>query len=421
MHLNAHLDLDVLAHETDDEISVLVELTAPDQPADRDRPEGTLVVVLDRSGSMAGDRLEQAKLALTTLVDRLDPHDRFGLVTFDHHTTVAVPAGPLTDKTAVELAIGQLHPGGSTDLSGGYLRGLQEARRVAGAAGAAVLLISDGHANAGVTDPDQLGGIARAAYADRITTSTLGMGLGYDERLLSAIASGGAGNEGFAETADQATQLIAAEVDGLLSLAVQAATLRVRMSPQVRAVRVLNELSVVGLDDGILIELGSFYAAETRKIVLTLDVPGIPALGLAEVARLEFGYVALPALTQHTVTVPLHVNVVPGDQAAGRIPDPVVRTEAAYLRAQRAKREASSALSAGDNRTAAEALRHARTGLLGAAAAAPAPMVAELREEIAMIQSLENEARFGDLSRAAKLTSADAAVKSRTRGRHRSV
>ena len=135
MHLSAHLDLDVLAHETDDQLSVLVELTAPEQPTDADRAPSTLVVVLDRSGSMAGARLEQAKAALTALIDQLDPHDRFGLVTFDQHTTVAVPAGALTDKASVKRAIAQVHPGGSTDLSGGYLRGLQEARRVTDGAG----------------------------------------------------------------------------------------------------------------------------------------------------------------------------------------------------------------------------------------------------------------------------------------------
>ena len=63
------------------------------------------------------------------------------------------------------------------------------------------------------------------------------------------------------------------------------------MTPQVRAVRVINDLSVAALSDGIMIELGAFYAGETRKLIMTFDVPGIPALGLAEVATLTFGYV----------------------------------------------------------------------------------------------------------------------------------
>src|SRR6185369_11760504 len=117
-------------------------------------PPAALVVVIDRSGSMAGARLEGAKTALHALVDRLDPTDQFGVVVFDDTAQVAIPAGPLHDKASAHRAIDAIHPGGCTDLSAGYLRGLQEVRRVA-ASGAApgakhVLLVSDGHANAGV-------------------------------------------------------------------------------------------------------------------------------------------------------------------------------------------------------------------------------------------------------------------------------
>jgi Ca-activated chloride channel family protein len=180
---------------------------------------------------------------------------------------------------------------------------------------------------------------------------------------------------------------------------------------------VINDLSVVALPDGIMIELGALYAGETRKLVLTFDVPGIPALGLAEVATLQLGYLAVPTLEQHTVTLPLHVNVVPGDQAAGRIPDPVVRTEAAFQQAQQAKRDASTAFSSGDPATAATALDRARTMLRTAAIGAPAPMAAELGEELRLIDRLAHEAAYGDVTRAAKISSADAAFKSRTRGR----
>ena len=120
-------------------------------------------------------------------------------------------------------------------------------------------------------------------------------------------------------------QHIASEISGLLSMAAQAGSLLLRMTPYVRAVRVLNELSSAAVGDGILLELGSFYAGEVRKLVLTFDIPGIAALGLVEIASLDFSYIALPALEQQTITVPLHVNVVPGDQAAG-----VCRTGRAY-------------------------------------------------------------------------------------------
>ncbi|WP_196278945.1 vWA domain-containing protein [Catellatospora vulcania] len=418
MHITAHLDVDVVAVETEDQLSVLIELTAPPAPAAAGpRPPSTLQVVLDRSGSMSGARLEGAKTALISLVDRLDPQDNFGLVAFDDRVEVTVPAGKLTDKLAVKRAIAELQARGNTDLSAGYLRGLQEAKRVAGAGGARLLLVSDGHANAGVTDPAALGGVAAKAYADKVTSTTLGFGLGYDERLLSAIARGGVGNELFAEEADTASALIAGEVEGLLSQTAQAASLQITLSPQVRAVRIVNDLPVTATGNTVLAELGGFYADETRKLLLVFDIPAIAALGLAQVATCEFTWVELPSLTQHTVTVPLHVNVVPGDQAAGRVPDPVVRTELVYLQVQEAKRLASRHLSAGASDAALAEIRRAQGAVTDALAAAPPNLRADLDEEVSSLNYLAQQTEQGMIARAAKYSSSDSSYKSRSRGR----
>src|SRR5919112_5158472 len=104
---------------------------------------------------MAGGRLEGAVQALEVTVARLDARDNFGVVVFDDEAAVIVPAAPLTDKERVIHHLRALRAGGMTDLSAGYLRGLQEVTRVAGGAGGAggtVLVISDGHVNRGVRD-----------------------------------------------------------------------------------------------------------------------------------------------------------------------------------------------------------------------------------------------------------------------------
>jgi Ca-activated chloride channel homolog len=419
MRISAHLDVDVLALETDDELSVLIELTAPPAPdsAAAPRPSRTLEVVLDRSGSMLGERLNGAITAIVGLIDRLDPLDNFGLVAFDNEVRVVVPAGPLRDKAAARHAVRAVDAGGSTNLSAGYLRGLQEARRVAGPAGATVLLVSDGHANEGVTDPEALHGVAAQARRNGVISSSLGYGLGFDERIMSAIARGGSGNELFAEEPDTAIALVSGEVEGLLTQTVQAASLLVRLSTHVRAVHVINDLPVTATGDGVLAELGSFYADETRKLLLRLEVPAIASLGLTEVATLEFTYVQLPALKQHTVTVPLHVNVVPGDAAAGRVPDPTVRTELVYLQAQQAKRRASGHLSAGRTDEALADIQYAREAVTTALASAPPQLATDLAEEADALAYLEAQTRQGNVARAAKYSSMDASYKSTKRGR----
>jgi len=416
MKLNTRLDCDLVAVESADELTLLVELTAPTPSTTEVRQPATLQVVLDRSGSMGGERLEGALKALLALVDRLDPKDNLGIVAFDDSVQIVVPAGPLTDKAAVKAAIRAIEAGGSTDLSAGYLRGLQEARRVAGPAGATLLLISDGHANAGVVDPAVLEKVAGEASSHRITTSTVGFGLGYDEVLLSALAKGGGGNELFAEEADSAVALISGEVSGLLEQVGQAASLRVTWTPFVSGARVVNDLPCAPLPDGFVVELGSFYAGEVRRLLITLQIPGIAALGLAQVATLELTHVSLPDMVQHTETMPIHVNVVPGDQAAGRIRDPEVRSEALFQESQKAKRQSSRLLSQGRVQEASAMLRQTSDWLAGSLGDLPAPMQAELSKEAEQLGAIAEEADY-DSSRAAKVSSMSATVGSRNRGR----
>jgi len=196
MHVNAHLGIKLVAVEQHDQITLLLELQAPEHDATVERPPSTVQVVLDRSGSMRGDRLGAARAALSALVDRLDPADRFGLVTFDHEADVVVPTAAVTDKPALKAAIAGVADGGSTNLSAGLLRWVQEARRAARAAraaGATLLLLSDGHANDGVIEPARLEAVARKVHEHGVVVSTVGIGLEYDELLLSAVARGGQG------------------------------------------------------------------------------------------------------------------------------------------------------------------------------------------------------------------------------------
>jgi Ca-activated chloride channel family protein len=364
------------------------------------------------------DRLEGAKYALLALVDRLDPTDNFGLVTFDDEATVVVPAGPLTDKDAVRRAISNVSLGGMTDLSSGYLRGVQEARRVKGEAGATLLLISDGHANQGVTDHDQLRGIARQGHGNGTTTATLGYGLGYDEELLGAIADGGTGEALFAEDPDTAGKLIAGQVDGLLSKVAQAASLTIKMHEPVASVFVFGDLPSVQLPDhSVMVELGDLWAGETRKVLLRFGVPAMAALGLATVAELVLTYVELPSLDAHTVTVPLSVNVVPGDEAAGRVPNAVVTTEVAFQQAQEAKRRASEALRRGDTSRASELFRDASMTLGSAMMSAPMEMAPDLQAEQAELEDMAERAQWDDSNRLSKRSHASWHIQTRKRGR----
>lgn len=419
MKFSALLDVSMVAHETGDEVAVLLHLEAPAVVSAEERPASSIQIVLDRSGSMHGEPLAAATKALTELVNRLDPRDNFGLVAFETEAQVVVPAGPVADKAAIIAAIRSVDSGGSTDLGAGYLRGIQELRRVARESGGTVLIVSDGHINAGLTDVDQFAQLATSAYDKGIVTSTIGYGTGYDETLLVTMARSGLGNHELALNPEDAIAKIAAEVDGLLSKSIQAASLIVTFSPEVELLRLYNDLPAVQLgQDEVMIELGDFYAEEQRKLLLKFKVPALSSLGLTTIASLALTYVELPALVEQNVTLPIAVNVVPGDEAAGRVPNPTVRTEVLFQEAQVAKREASEALEAGDIEGAQKLLSDAVSRLEAAGLEAPVELRRDIDADILEISGTTSMLMAtGDANLGSKMTRSSYYRRNSKRGR----
>ena len=423
MKFTAALDVDVVAHESADEVTVLLEIVAPEGKV-TDRAPAALQVVLDRSGSMSGPPLAGAQRALAGVIGQLDPRDVFGVVTFDDDALVVLPAAPLADKARAVDAVGSIVPGGCTDLSSGYLRGLQELRRAtasAGIRGGTVLVISDGHVNRGIRDLDEFASITAKAAADGIITSTLGYGRGYDETLLSAIARSGNGNHVFADDPDAAGAAIAGEVDGLLSKSAQAVTLTVRYIQKVTELSLYNDLPAHQIGDGeVMIELGDLYAAEARKLLLRMKVDALASLGLAQLAMLELRYVQTATLTEHTVTLPISVNVVPGDELGTRVPDPTVVSEKLYQEGQADKLRASRAYEAGDLGAGNALLATASSKIRSAMMAAPAADHAAFDDELSMIDGLSAQAVTAGSAYASKMSRDSYHAGNRKRGRKRS-
>ena len=418
MQIDTKLDFDLVAVESEDTVHILLELTAPARKGTAERPPATLQVVLDRSGSMSGDRLHAALVAIDRLLSRLSHEDRFGLVVFDDQVGVPVAAGPVGDAMAARSALAGIGPGGMTDLAGGYLRGIQELQRVASDDGAATLvLLSDGHANTGITDHPRLEQFAVGAQRAGIVSSTVGIGHGYDEELLAAIARGGAGDTHFAESGDDAGAALSSEVEGLLTESVQAVSLTVKPSSDVSAVRLFNDLPVSTIEDGFMVELGNLHSAEQRRLILEADVPAIAAVGLASICELELRWVDVESMRSERADIPVHVNVVPGDQAAGRTGDAEVTTELSFQQAQRAKREASDALAAGDVDGARRTYEAASLGLSELdLSAMPDAAADEIADEIQVLQDLADQSE-ADQILARKRALADHHMKSRKRGR----
>jgi Ca-activated chloride channel family protein len=254
------------------------------------------------------------------------------------------------DIHGLRRAIAEMYTGGSTDISAGYLLGLRELTRVPATGGSTLLLISDGHANAGEQDPKFFLDVASKSATKKVTTSSIGLGVGYDESILEALARGGGGAHRFAGSIDEAIGAIAAEVNDLLDKSIVNAVLRFTPSnPTIGApsIEILQRLPYWMDGPTYVLQLGDLFSGENRRFVIDIDVPGIAALGLCTIAEINIEYLNLADRQEISVTLPVNVNVVPGDIAAGRVADPVVRAERLVVRAQSAKSLANDELREG--------------------------------------------------------------------------
>ena len=413
MNVKALLDVDMVALEAADKVTLMLDLTAPANPAQSTRPGQAIQVVLDRSGSMQGQPLDAAKGSLLKLVSRLAPQDAFGLVAFDDSALVIVPTRTMADHHMPSLrkAIRDLQTGGSTDISAGYLMGLRELTRVNAAGGSTLLLISDGHANAGEQDPKFFQEVSIKSATEKVTTSTIGLGNGYDETILEALAQGGGGAHRFAGSIDEAVGAIAAEVDDLLDKTIVNAVLRVTPTTAMSgapAIEIVQRLPYWKDGETFVVQLGDLYSGENRRFVIDLEVPGIASLGLCKIADITIEYLDLAQRQEISVTMPVNVNVVPGDVAAGRIADPIVRAERLILEAQTAKSLAVDELLNGKIKEASSRLKGAASSLRREASLIPvtdersAESLAIIKAEADEIDALAQTAEDQDVMYSSK-------------------
>ena len=426
MKVKALLDVDMVAMEATDKVTLMLDLTAPANPAHASRPGQCVQLVLDRSGSMSGQPLESAKGSILKLIDRLAPQDSFGLVAFDDQALVIAPTRTMADHAmpALRKAIREMGTGGSTDISAGYLLGLRELNRVQAVGGSTLLLVSDGHANAGEKDPKFFSEVSAKSSTEKVTTSTIGLGNGYDETILEALAQGGGGAHRFAGTIDEAVGAIAAEVDDLLDKSVVNAVLRVTPTPALAGapmIEVLQRLPYWKDGDTYVVQLGDLYSGENRRFVIDIPVPAMAALGLAHIADITIEYLDLAERQEISVTMPVNVNVVPGDVAAGRISDPIVRAERLILEAQSAKTQAVEELRNGQTKEASTRLKGTAENLRREASLIPvtddrsAESLAIIRAEADEIETLAQTAEFEDVMYSQKRMTESYSRKTRSR------
>jgi Ca-activated chloride channel family protein len=288
-------------------------------------------------------------------------------------------------KTEILYQIGRIEAGGWTNLWSGWLIACQEVTQAqateTGSTGAnRVLLLSDGLANVGTTDPTELVEQARQSGAQGIVTSTMGVGADFNGDLLEAMARQGGGRFQYVESAPQIPDCVQGELGELLQLAARGVAVEIALPVGVHLRECLNEFPIEHTKQGIRFRLGDLTAGDTRQILLALHV---------DAGAIVDHPVELQALALFTdvetgrgteLTFP-EAWLRPADaiEVDAQRPDPRVETEIALLHAAEARKEAVRLSILGDDRAAHEVLVGAFQSLSANAYAAHPAVATQIR------------------------------------------
>ena len=232
-----------------------------------------LAVVLDKSGSMSGDKLRKAKDAAIASIERLNADDIVSVVAYDHTVQVLVPATKVADRAAIRGAIERLTAGGNTALFAGVSKGAAEVRKFLDRQRVnRVILLSDGQANVGPSSPAELGNLGASLIKEGISVATLGLGLDYNEDLMTALARRSDGNNYFIENSTELAAKFDYEFNDLMSVVAQEVRVRIVCAPGVRPVRVLGrEADITGQE--VTAYLNQVYGEQEKYVLLEVEVP----------------------------------------------------------------------------------------------------------------------------------------------------
>ncbi len=255
-------------------VHATVRVSGADVEVSGERAPLNVALVVDRSTSMSGGKFEQAIRASHLLVDMLGPNDRLAIVSYgsDVSTMSSSLLATSANKELLHNAVAQIRLSGSTNLSGGLQRGMElivphnrdeTINRV--------LLLSDGHANAGVTTVEGLSQLAARGLERGVSLTTMGIGLDYNENIMTAMAKNGAGNYYFIENEEAIAGMFRQEWNGLASTVARNTVLKLKTAPGVELLSVHGFASSTK-GDTTTIKLSEFYARQEKDVLVELAV-----------------------------------------------------------------------------------------------------------------------------------------------------
>ncbi|MFH1314297.1 MAG: VWA domain-containing protein [Candidatus Eisenbacteria bacterium] len=354
--VRVHADVDrpfVLAG-SDETIVIKVGLCGTDELLMRKRLPLNVSIVLDKSGSMRGDnKMENAKRGAIEIVERLTRDDILSLVVYDNSPRVIIPAQHVRDKDALIKMISRVYAGGSTALYGGVCFGASEVRKSASCEYInRIILLSDGLANVGPQSTSELADLGGAIGREGITVTTIGVGLDYNEDLMTALAARSDGNAYFASSGRELPRIFAEEIGEAMMLVARDIRIRIDCADGVVPLSVLGRSGAIAGQE-MTVTVGKLYGMNEKYALFEVRVPRNADGMRLEVARVDVEYAdpntSKTVNSRHDIEVTYHGDSKVVDESQ----KPEIIKEAALTRTSDRKREAVALADQGDHAGAA--------------------------------------------------------------------
>lgn len=335
---------DAVCSEISTTLDVLIKITPPEPDTTLKRPPLNIGLVIDRSGSMEGKKIEYARQAASYAVEQLLTSDRISITIYDDKIDSLVPSTLATNKTEIIRQIQRITARNMTDLHGGWVEGgVQVSQYLKPEQLNRIILLSDGLANVGETNPDAIASDVHSLAKKGVSTSTMGVGDDYNENLLEGMANSGDGNYYYIESPDQLPDIFGMEMQGLMALFGQNVTLRIEPQGDVEVVDVFNDFKLTPQGE---FKLPNLVMGNPFMVVIRLQIPAMIESEPLCYFRLAWDEADQP--DRQKMRVPLQLPVVLGSQLEEFSLNPDVQREVALMLSARAKKAAAQKVAEGE-------------------------------------------------------------------------
>src|SRR5262245_17338279 len=282
-----------------------VALNGCEPKRSNERTPVNVAFVIDRSGSMTGARIAQAREAAIMAVNRLDQNDIASVVIFDDRIDVLIPAQPVSDRAMFTNSIRQIGARGDTAIHAGVMEGAREVRKFKDPKRLnRIVLLSDGQANVGPSQPADFARLGSALLGEGISVSTIGLGLGYNEDLMLQLARASDGNHAFANAADDLIQIFNREFDDVLAACAQTVAIDVEAGPGVKLTRALSREGSLQ-NERASFKMNQVYAATEHYVLMEIEVDAATTGNEQDLGRVHVSYTVPETGARETIDAPI--------------------------------------------------------------------------------------------------------------------